>query len=311
MASEIRFGVQYNGISMASVMAPIPFAQQAERWGFDALFVPDLETSAAMDPMTLLAAVAQHTEHLLLATGVLVVSFRNPYQLAKVAATVDTLANERLILGLGTGLIPKDFAVEQVDRRRRGKITSEALGIVRTLLAGDTVNHSGEYYEMVDTCLAPTPTRRIPIWLGGSWNNGFADAVINRVATLGDGFDPTDVPVEGYAEAITRIRSIAASQGRDVEFDWACNMWLNIGTGKDASLADAEEALRRRFGDDAWAVDPDACYALGTAADIIETIERYADIGVRTFVMNVLTSPERLLETLEAFSNEIIPHFRR
>lgn len=311
MTNEIRFGVQYNGISMASIMGPIPFAKQAEEWGFDAYFVPDLETLSSLDPMTLLASVAQHTNHIMLGTGVLVVPFRSPYQLAKVAASVDILTDERLILGLGAGLIPKDFEVEQVDRRRRGKITDEALHVIRGLLAGETVTHSGEYYEMVDTRLAPTPARQIPIWLGGSWDDGFADAVINRVATFADGFHPTDVPVEGYAGAIRQIEEIAASQGRDVEFDWACNMWLNIGTSKDQSLTDVQAALQNRFGDDAWEAIPDRCYALGTPADCIETIERYADVGVRTFVMNVLTSPERLLGTLEDFSAEVIPHFRR
>lgn len=261
--------------------------------------------------MTLLASVAQHTNHIMVGTGVLVVPFRSPYQLAKVAASVDILTSGRLILGLGAGLIPKDFEVEQVDRRRRGKITDEALRVIRSLLAGDTVNHTGDYYEVVDTRLAPAPTRKIPIWLGGSWDNGFADAVINRVATFADGFHPTDVPVEGYAAAISQIEGVAAGHGRDVDFDWACNMWLNISASKGESLVDVQAALNSRFGDDAWEAKPDECYALGTPADCIETIERYADIGVRTFVMNVLTSPERLLATLDAFSIEVIPHFRR
>jgi alkanesulfonate monooxygenase SsuD/methylene tetrahydromethanopterin reductase-like flavin-dependent oxidoreductase (luciferase family) len=307
MASEIRFGVQYNGVSMASIMGPIAFAQQAEQWGFDAYFVPDLETLSSLDPMTLLASVAQHTNHIMLGTGVLVVPFRSPYQLAKVAASVDILTNERLILGLGAGLLPKDFAVEQVDRRKRGTITDEALRVIRSLLAGDTVNHSGDYYEMTDTHLAPAPTRQIPIWLGGSWNDGFADAVINRVATLGDGFHPTDVPVEGYAAAINQIEGIAAGQGRDVDFDGACNMWLNIGANKNDALAAVQSAFNSRFGDDAWEAHPEDCYALGTPADCIETIERYADVGVRTFVMNVLTNPEGLLPTLETFSKEVFP----
>jgi probable F420-dependent oxidoreductase len=297
---------------MASVTGPLTFAEQAETWGYDAYFVPDLETLSSLDPFVLLASAAQRTKKILLGTGVLVVPFRNPYQLAKTAVSLDILSNERLVLGVGAGLLPHDFHVEQVDRRQRGRITNELLSVVRRLLDGETVSHAGEFYNVQEATLAPKPSRSVPIWLGGSWNDGFADAAIQRVARFGDGFHPHEVPVEGYAQAIQQIGEVAASVGRDAtNFDWACNMWLNIGPSQETAVRDVEAALKQRFGDDAWDVDPAGCYALGTAQDCIETIEAYVAIGVTTFVMNVLTSTDRILPTFEAFASEVIPHFRR
>jgi probable F420-dependent oxidoreductase len=311
VSDDIRFGVQYNGVSMAGIMEPLGFAEQAEAWGYDAFFVPDLETLPSLDPMVLLAAVAQRTTRLKLGTGVLVVPFRNPYQLAKVAASVDVLSNERLILGLGAGLLPKDFHVEQVDRRKRGKMTDELLDVVRRLLNGETVTHEGQYYAVADAMLAPQPSRHVPIWLGGTWDDGFSDAALRRVARFGDGFHPHEVPVAGYAQAMRRIGELASEHGRDPSsFDYACNMWLNIGPSKEAAIADTQAALVHRFGDDAWEVDPTACYALGTPTDCIETIEAYAKIGVTTFIMNVLAGADGILPTFETFAREVIPHFR-
>jgi probable F420-dependent oxidoreductase len=308
---DIRFGVQYNGASMAGVIGPLEFAEMTEGWGYDAYFVPDLETLNTLDPLVLLASVAQRTKHMLLGVGVLIVPFRSPYQLAKTATSVDVLSDGRLLLGLGTGLLPHDFHVEQVDRRKRGKITDEAIGIVRQLLNGETVNHKGEFYELSDTTLAPQPTRQTPIWLGGTWDGGFAEAALRRMARFGDGFHPHEVPVEGYAQAIQRIGELAAEYGRDASsFDYACNMWLNVAGTKDDAIVDVQAALNKRFGADAWPVDPAACYALGSPADCIETIQAYVDIGVRTFVMNGLAAPDRMLPNYQAFAREVIPHFR-
>ncbi len=310
--TKIHFGVQYNGVSMASVIGPLEFAERAETWGYESFFAPDLETLPSLDPMVLLPAVSQRATKMMLGTGVMALPFRNPYQLAKAAVSLDTLSNERLILGLGVGLLPLDFHVQQVDMRQRGKITDELLGVLSSFLDGETVTHHGKFYDVESTTLAPKPSRHIPIWLGGSWDNGFSDAALRRVAEFGDGFHPTDVPVEGYAEGIKRISELAVGYGRDAtKMEWACNMWLCMGKSKDEALVEVNAALKHRFGDDAWEADPNACYAIGTANDCIETIEAYVAIGVSTFVMNVLSKPDRLLINYEEFALEVAPHSRR
>ena len=51
---SIEFGVQYNGVSMASVIGPLDFAGKMESLGYRSYFVPELETLPALDPFILL-----------------------------------------------------------------------------------------------------------------------------------------------------------------------------------------------------------------------------------------------------------------
>jgi alkanesulfonate monooxygenase SsuD/methylene tetrahydromethanopterin reductase-like flavin-dependent oxidoreductase (luciferase family) len=233
----LHFGVQYNGVSMGQVMGPLEFAGKVEAWGYDSFFVPDLETLPTLDALTVLASVAQKTGRLMLGTGVLVLPFRSPYQLAKAAASIEMLSNGRLILGLGTGgVIPKDFEVEQVSLRDRGSITDERLHILRRLLTEAHVSHRGRHHQFDNVTLEPKPIQRphFPLWIGATWQGRFAGPAIRRTGRWGDGFHPHDTPVTGYAEAQDRIREQAALYDRDPDgIVWACNMWLCMGATKD------------------------------------------------------------------------------
>ena len=57
----------------------------------------------ALDPFSALAFCAAATSRLRLMTNIAVLPYRNPFILAKAAATVDVLSDGRLILGAGTG----------------------------------------------------------------------------------------------------------------------------------------------------------------------------------------------------------------
>src|ERR1700746_3987340 len=71
-------------------------AIEAEAMGFDAIWVHDAplgrRTVAALDPLTILAAVASRTKTLCLGTGILAPQLRNPVALAQQWATLFQLA---------------------------------------------------------------------------------------------------------------------------------------------------------------------------------------------------------------------------
>ena len=99
-------------------------AVRAEAVGFDALFVPDHlilgqspywgipegETRGTWEAWTLLAALAAATHTVALGPFVCCTGFRNPALLAKMAATADEISGGRLILGLGCGSHPPEYA---------------------------------------------------------------------------------------------------------------------------------------------------------------------------------------------------------
>ncbi len=310
--AQIQFGVQYNGVSMSSVIGPVEFARRMEGLGYRSFFVPELETLATLDPFILLAAVAQHTERMRLGTGVAVLPFRSPYQTAKIATSIDVLSGGRMVLGLGSGgVFNNDFVVEGVRPEDRRSLTDEGLELVRRLLSEERVTHSGAHHKMEDVALEPQSVQQphLPIWTGAMWNGRFSRRMLERTAKWGDGFHPHGMTPEGYAEGKAAIEEMAAGLGRDPSrLEWSCNMYLCMGASREAAMEEVRRAMRQRFGEDAWELDPDTLL-LGTAADCVESIEAFAEAGVGHFVINAMCGPEALVENYERFSAEVMGRF--
>src|SRR3989441_12709416 len=82
----------------------IDAARHAEEAGFDSVWVGDsLLARPRGEPLTLLAAVAGATSRVTLGTAVLLPLLRHPLSLAHGLATLDRIANGRLIVGVGPG----------------------------------------------------------------------------------------------------------------------------------------------------------------------------------------------------------------
>ena len=311
--AQILFGVQYNGVSMSSVIGPLDFARMTEALGFRSFFVPELETLPTLDPFILLSAVAQHTERMRLGTGVAVLPFRSPYQTAKIATSIDVLSGGRMVLGLGSGgVFNDDFGVEGVRPEDRRTLTDEGLELVRRLLSEERVTHSGAHHRMEDMALEPRSVQQphLPIWTGAMWNGRFSRRMLERTAKWADGFHPHGMTPQGYAEGKAAIEEMAAGLGRDPsQLEWSCNMYLCMGDSREAAMEEVRRSMRERFGDDAWELDPDTLL-LGSAADCVESIEAFAEAGVGHFVINALCGPEALLETYEGFAGEVMPKFQ-
>ena len=309
---QAEFGVQYNGVSMAASIGPLEFARRMEALGFRSYFVPELETLPTLDPFILLAAVAQHTERLRLGTGVAVLPFKSPYQMAKIATSIDVLSGGRMVLGLGSGgVFNNDFTVEGVRSEERRAITDERLELVRRLLSEERVTHSGAYHQMEETTLEPRSVQQphLPIWTGAMWNGHFSRRTLERTSRWADGFHPHGMTPRGYAEGKAAIEEMAAALGRDPSrLEWSCNMYICMGRSRDEAMEEVRRSMRQRFGDDAWELDPDTLL-LGTPADCIERIEAFVEAGVGHFVINAMCGPNALLGTYEGFASEVMGRF--
>ena len=309
--SRIQLGATYAG--MQNVIGPAEFAEKAETWGYDSFWVSEVLTMSHMDPLVVLAAVAQRTQQIRLGTAVLVLPTRSPFHLAKAALSVDVLSSGRLTLGVGIGgLIPKDFEVEGVDIHQRGRISNESLDVLRRLLSETNVSYQGRYHQFKDVTVGPRSVQKphIPVWVGASWNDGLADRALRRAARYGDSFISARTPVEGYRQAQGKIKEYAKSYGRDPQdIQWACYLWTCLGDSKEQAFKFAATEMERGYGR-SWDIRPDNGFALGTPRDCMETIQQYIDLGVTHIVLHPMGSSDQILDQYEVLAKEVIPHFR-
>ena len=316
--SRIQFGAHYAPISTDDLIGPVEFAEKAETWGYDSCWVPGTLTGSQMDPLIVLAAAAQRTQQITLGTAVMILPIKSPFHLAKAASSVDVLSNGRLILGVGAGgPAPKDFEVEGVDFRQRGRISDENLDILLRLLSDTNVSYQGRYHQFTDATVRPRSVQKphFPVWVGASWHDGVADGVLRRTARYGDGFLIHDASVEGYRQSQAKIMEYASSYGRDLhDFQWAFDIYTCLADSKDQALNVVASQTRWLPSEGRSGVSPDLQpemgYALGTTKDCIEAIQGYVDLGITHFILYGRCSPDQLQDQYEVLAKEVIPHFR-
>jgi G6PDH family F420-dependent oxidoreductase len=115
---------------------------------------------------SVLGAVTQVTERVELMTYVTCPIMRyHPAVVAQKAATVDLLSKGRFILGLGAGENLNEHVVGQgwPGVNVRHEMLTEALTIIRSLLAGGYVDFVGDHYRVDSAKLWDLPTSPIPI----------------------------------------------------------------------------------------------------------------------------------------------------
>jgi probable F420-dependent oxidoreductase len=219
------------GLAMAGPMEPTAHAalvygisEAAERLGFHSVWAGDhlalplrpstpypygdgtrtLSADASLlDPFAVLAAVAGRTERVRLGFGVLVLPYRHPLVTAKWVASLDALSGGRVILGVGSGWMPEEFAAVGADFARRDTLADDALAFLRRAFADG---------EVEGLTLLPTPVQRPgpPIWVGGNGR-----AALARAVEHGDAWDAPYVDPAHLGVGIERLHRLCEAAGRD------------------------------------------------------------------------------------------------
>jgi probable F420-dependent oxidoreductase len=134
--------------------------------------------------MVLFGYIAAITTKIELVTGVLVLPQRDTALVAKQAAELDILSNGRLRLGVGIGWNDVEFEALNSDFTNRGVRIEEQVSVLREFWTKELVTYEGKWHHLNDVGINPLPLQRpIPVWFGGG-----ADAVMQRIGKMGDGW---------------------------------------------------------------------------------------------------------------------------
>jgi alkanesulfonate monooxygenase SsuD/methylene tetrahydromethanopterin reductase-like flavin-dependent oxidoreductase (luciferase family) len=99
-----------------------------------------------------------------------------------------------------------------VDFHVRGKRTDEMIAAMRELWNSDAASFSGDFFRFKGAYCYPKPARHVPILVGGE-----SKPAMRRVARLGDGWLPYNLPVEEAPRVIGDLKAMTRAEGRDPE----------------------------------------------------------------------------------------------
>lgn len=299
---EIGVFMPVSGFS-ASRDTLIETVQKAETWGYDAAWTADrlvipwtIETPypyAAdsqfivppdrpfLECMTVLSFLAGVTSRIKLGVSVLVMPYRQPLHWLRIATTIDTLSQGRLILGVGIGWMEEEFASLGADITKRGRISDEQLEVVHQLLTEEHSTFHGEFYDYDDIAFLPKAyDGDLPIWVGGE-----AKPARVRAGRYGDSWFPYFVRMTpGELKArFEDARTAAADAGRDPD-----TLTLNCCLPVEITETEVPQ-------------EPDRLR--GTVDQVTEALSSYAEVGVGHVGLQFMVPryPERIAQ-IEAFA---------
>lgn len=210
----------------------------AEEAGFDAVFASDHfhpwvdDDSAAGFVWTWLGTVAAKTSRVELATSVTAPLYHyHPALIAQAAATVDRLSSGRFRLGVGTGEAINEAPLGWPfpAYRERAARLSEAIEILRRLMAGEKLTYGGTYYTTDRARLYSPPLNPIPIWMAAG-----GEKSAQMAGSLADGLI---VSVKDPGEAVEKVIGPFRRAANDKKTVVATRWCVLAGSDDEAWLA--------------------------------------------------------------------------
>ena len=291
--SQLRLGVSLQPRwPLDDGTAALRAAARAEELGFDHVAVGNrlLDSGFGLDtdPFVLLSAVAGATARLRLLTSVLVVPYYPALVLANQAATLDVISGGRLILGVGIGWNPDEFAAVGVPAKERGARTDDHLAAAKALWAHRPADFDGPFTTLrgVHLGVPPVTPGGPPVWVGGH-----SDAALRRALRLGDGWYGTGVDATDVGDVRHRLDELAG--------DSADAGWLTLASAQFLTPPGIPAAV------------PPPGRPLGgaapSAASVADDLRRLAEAGLTTCTMWLPVAAEHLPESMEWIADEIMP----
>jgi probable F420-dependent oxidoreductase len=287
--------------ALGSGEAYAEFYRQVEALGLDAVWTEDRIFHAAnmLDPLMLLAGAAASTRRIQLGTAVLVLTLRNAAVLARQVATLHHLSGGRLALGVSLGGRPEEYVAAGVPMARRVAVFRESLTVLRRLLAGEPVEHHGEFFRLQGATVRPPAP--VPLYVGGN-----AEGALRRAGELADGWimGPFGT-LRDFAPSWRIVQDAARAAGRNADALIAGRLvYVAVHDDRDR----AREALRgflHGYYGSRFDVDQSAIF--GPPGEVAARLAEHVQAGITRLMLGVPTLDTGHLQQLAA---EVAPMLR-
>jgi len=257
-----------------------------------------------------------------LATAVLLTPLLNPVQVAEDLATLDHICEGRLIAGLGLGYRPEELDAAGGAMSERVARFEEGLALMKRLWTEDEVTHRGRFYHVTGARPTARPYQRpFPrIWIAAS--NARA---ARRVGRLGHAMFA--LGTLGHAELARLLalwRGELAAHGQSTPPELPLLREMYVAPTRQQARRQARPRVEAKYagyarhglpgvaaalaaGVDALMPDP---FLVGSPEDCVETLARYAELGVTCVTARLLwpsMEQREVLAMIDLVGQRVIP----
>ncbi len=249
-----------------SLQDGIKYAQYAESKGFEAVW--QAESRLVRDAIVPMAAFAATTTKLKVGSGVINNWTRNIGLLADTFLTLDDLAPNRIICGIGAWWDPlaKNVGIE---RRKPLLAMRETIEVMRRLLRMENVTFHGEFHHVtgieLDVVHGRREPRNVPIYLGAT-----GDQMMEMTGEIADGAVLNYcVPPEYNDKALELLEKGAKKAGRKLDdIDRPQLVVCSVDHDRKKAI-EAAKALLTQY----LAQQPHIAKASGVSEDIVKKVQ--------------------------------------
>ena len=219
-------GVEELGVTHLLIYDHVLGADRDRPGGFEGPYDKDI---AFHEPFTTFAFIAAVTQKLDMITTVMILPQRQTVLVAKQAAELAILSNNRFKLGIGVGWNAVEYVGLNENFHDRGKRQAEQVELMRLLWESEVLEYKGNYHQIDKASINPRPSLPVPIWFGGG-----APKLIQRCAELGDAWIPLMGPNDKAKAMLDEIREKRAAKGLS---------WEDFGVQAQAQYAGGNPEL--------------------------------------------------------------------
>lgn len=268
----------------------INYVQYAESKGFEAVW--QAESRLVRDAIVPMAAFAATSEKIKVGSGVINNWTRNAAVIAATFLTLDDLAPDRIICGIGAWWDPlaKNVGIE---RRKPLTAMREVVTVVRDLLAMKNVTFNGEFVHVngieLDIVHGRREPRNVPIYIGAT-----GPKMLELTGEIADGVVLNYLVSPKYNEnAMERLAAGAKKSGRSLDdIDRPQLVVCSLDEDRNKALNNARKLVTQYLGQ-----QPHIMKASGVSPDLLDEIQQ------------VLTWPateEQIEEAMELVPDDVV-----
>jgi alkanesulfonate monooxygenase SsuD/methylene tetrahydromethanopterin reductase-like flavin-dependent oxidoreductase (luciferase family) len=289
-----------------------------------------LGSMPTLQPVPLLAALAQDAGEMTLGTNMFILPLRHPVEVAEDFATLDHLTGGRAVAGFGMGYRENEFESFGISMDDRVGRFDESVRLIRELWSGEDTTFEGEHFKVKGQRISLAPVRPggPPVWIGAGPHKKGAE----RAARLGDAWIvPPHVTPERLAVVLGHYRAERERLGkttselvvrRELVLDQDRDRARDIGLRARGALTQKYaaynapqkgEAYKHLETDKAAEEVADASYLFTDPASAVAALKDLEAQGLTHIVLRMQwydLGQDQVLATLEKFRAEVLPAFR-